>query len=62
MRCLYMYSYKFEYEYKYDEDDSWISSFEWINAESDATAIMQLQSSYPYVSNIRIKERTIVEE
>lgn len=41
--------------YKYSKDgNSWSSASADVNAESDTGAIMQVQSKYPYVKDVRI--------
>ena len=41
--------------FKYSKDGkSWTSTSTSVKAESDVAAIMQIQSKYPYVENIRI--------
>lgn len=41
--------------YKYSNDgNTWFSTTDSVIAESDMGAIMQIQSKYPYVKNVRI--------
>ena len=41
--------------YKYSRDGkSWSNTNDYVNAESDTGAIMQIQSKYPYVKDVRI--------
>lgn len=48
-----MHRYNISYEYSQD-GRSWYGSSIFVNATSDQGAIMQVQSRYPYVRNVRI--------
>ena len=51
-----MYTYTINFKYSKDGRD-WMNGSTTVKADSDMGAIVQVESKYPYVSNIKIISR-----